>query len=305
MPRMGGMFERPPRTRAGVVAVFAALMALSGCKREDEQRRLNLANLVDSRDPAERARAKQGLIELVAEYPDDIKARNWLALCHVADHEYDKAREQYQEIVSRSKDAQEVEKAKEALVLLEAKAQARFASHATSRPIVLGKGAGGVLVAQSLSEVERALGECTMRHDAPPAFVCQYPAGGLDVGFYEGRVVRIGVYGDERIAPAADFDERRYAIYTGKSAEGVKLGMKKDELVALLGQPAPAEPAFGSGSGRDGSFHMEVLTWPDRGLSAEISLSKEGLHVGAIHIPLLKTLKPQAAKPDAERAPKK
>ena len=275
-----------------MAASLAFALALSGC-RDREQERLNLANLAGSKNPDEHRRAKAGFQKMLADDPHDTKVMLWLAVMHVQDRELDDAEALYRRVIADSKDPGEIGQAKDALAKLDVLAAAASAAPATSAvvipppavPIVLGKSAGGVTVGDTLAAVEKALGPCADHAEAPPARVCHYAARGLDVGLKDDKVVRIGLYHAGRIVPAADFLDRRYAGYVGESAEGVRIGLGRDELVQKLGEPTQRFRPFGMASHGDGSLPFEVWDYPKKGVSFEMDLTGGGPIVGAIHVP--------------------
>lgn len=140
--------------------------------------------------------------------------------------------------------------------------------------LVLGKGAGKVVVGAWLEDVERELGPCRSGLHLPPTKTCAYPGWGVDVGLEGGRVARVSLYRAGRAmlgaAPSRGF--------RGRSREGVELGVTAAAAVAALGEPderlaAQADPA------------NDLWVWKARGVALELEASGGQRVVGAIHVP--------------------
>jgi hypothetical protein len=112
--------------------------------------------------------------------------------------------------------------------------------------ILPGKGIGPIRFGATISTIERLMGaKCTVKTDS----LCRYSAQAVDFHLTDGALSKIHIHGDER--PFDDNPEHTYGIFNGLFRGDVRLGMYRQYVVEVLGEPERTEKT------KPGRFKME------------------------------------------------
>ena len=279
-----------------LAALLVASLLCAGCDDTNERR----AAAIQATRGTDEAAAERGAAEL--EKILEKSPRDRLALYALATHfqrhgRVDDARYLYERLVVAGAGQEEGERAKEELAkiaLPPASAVAPPPSPSASiapslavTAIVPGKGVTGLSLGASREEAEKLVGRCEEERVTDDRVVCVLRLRGMELVYKQGKVARVGLYGEGRELVSPRGERAPFRPFVGATAEGLTLGVPAAEAEAKLGPPITRRAPNSALITRDGNITMELWDYPKRGLTLEIDQTPKGPIVSGIQIPTI------------------